>query len=144
VPGQDNSVEENEGTNAIFQNSASAPDIIFPYSVAVYLAQSQGGHGTGTQGNQVLRLINAKSPTVTNTTTGLKQINTNFPYLRDVYNVVRNVSTTGGQTVPTYLQGIFGNGAANTGWLCRNATARGDVRSFGFLPLSSTQCGIAQ
>jgi hypothetical protein len=94
----------------------------------------------------VLRNVNGKSPTVTNTTTGKKSINPNFPYLHEVYNVVRNVAAdpSTSQVVPTYLQAIFGTGAVNTGWICRNATAKADVRSFGFLPLSSTQCGIVQ
>ena len=106
VQGQDDSVEENEGTNAIFTNSATAPDIVFPYSVAVFLAQTQGGHGTGTQGTQALRSVNHVAPTTG--TAPNKTINPTFPYLREVYNVVRNTSTNGGQVVPKYLRPLFG------------------------------------
>lgn len=144
VRGQDDSVEENEGTNTIFKNKTTAPDIIFPYSVAVYLAQTQGGHGTGTQGKQVLRKVNGVSPTVKNKTTGKLRINTNFDYLRFVYNVVRNAAAdpSSSQVVPAYLRGLFGNGTAGSGWLCKNATAKADIASYGFLPTSL--CGTIQ
>ncbi len=139
VQGQDDSVEENEGTNAIF-SSAAAPNIVFPYSVAVYLAQSQGGHGTGTQGKQLLRNVNHVAPTTG--ATGKKIINSTFPYLREVYNVVRNAGRNGGQTVPTYLRPLFGNGSPGTGWICKSATAKSLIQSFGFLP--TNRCGSTE
>lgn len=140
VKGQDDSVEENEGTNAIFKNASTAPDIVFPYSVAVYLAQSQGGHGTGTQGKQVLRNVNHVAPTIG--TAPNKTINSTFPYLREVYNVVRNSSTNGGQIVPNYLRPLFGNGTPGTGWICRSTTAKSLIKSYGFLPTS--RCGSTE
>ncbi|HEY8300360.1 MAG TPA: hypothetical protein VIG48_00540 [Jatrophihabitans sp.] len=140
VQGQDDSVEENEGTNAIFKNKTTAPNVLFPYSVAVYLAQSQGGHGTGTQGKQALRSVNHVAPT-----TGAapnKSINSTFSYLREVYNVVRNTSTNGGQTVPKYLRPLFGNGSPGTGWICKSSTARSLIKSYGFLP--TPHCGSTE
>ncbi|HEY2296732.1 MAG TPA: substrate-binding domain-containing protein [Jatrophihabitans sp.] len=140
VKGLDDSVEENEGTNAIFKNSTTAPDIIFPYSVAVYLAQSQGGHGTGTQGKQVLRNVNHVAPTTG--TAPHKVINSTFPYLREVYNVVRNLSNNGGQTVPKFLRPLFGNGSPGTGWICKSTTAKSLIQSYGFLP--TNRCGSTE
>lgn len=136
VKGQDNSVEENEGTNPIF-TSADAPNIVMPYSVAVYLAQTQGGHGAGTQGALSLRKVNNVFPT--QGTAPTKHISPTFPLTRHVYNVVRNISTTGGRTVPVYLQGIFGHGRG-TGWICTNAKAQADTKSWGFLP--DPNCGV--
>ncbi len=140
VQGQDDSVEENEGANAIFKKTSTAPDIVFPYSVAVYLAQSQGGHGTGTQGKQLLRNINHVAPTTG--TAPHKTINSTFPYLREVYNVLRNSSTNGGQTIPKYLRPLFGNGTPGTGWICKSTTAKSLIQSFGFLPTS--RCGSTE
>lgn len=135
VQGQDNSVEQSEGTNPIFKNPSTSADIVFPYSVADYLAQSQNGHGTGDQGSLVLRSVNGIRPTVTNSSTGKKTINTGFPYLREIYNVVRNsaLHPNRAQVVPKYLRPIFGNGSASTGWICTNATSKADIKSYGFL-----------
>lgn len=140
VKGQDNSVEENEGTNAIF-SSKSGPDIVFPYSIAVYLAQTQNGHGAGQQGR--LKLGNGKTSTGTvipalNGPSGAHQLNPALAQVgltRFVYNVVRNVGTV---HVPTYLQALFGKNSYS-GWLCTNATAQADIRSYGFRTISS--CG---
>lgn len=129
-----NSVEENEGTNAIFK-SASAVNEIFPYSVAVYLAQTVHGHGAGTQGNLKLHSVNGVAPT-TGTGSATK-INPAFPYSRSVYNVVRDNGTT--SHVPTYLRTLLGAGN-DTGWICTNATAQADIASYGFLSLG-TNCG---
>lgn len=130
----DNSVEENEGTNPIFANSNAANEI-FPYSVAVYLAQSVHGHGAGTQGKLKLKSVNAVAPTTgTGTST---TINPAFPYSRSVYNVVRDNGTS--THVPTALQPLLGAGN-NTGYICTNATAKADIASYGFLSLGAN-CG---
>lgn len=147
VQGTDNSVEENEGTNAIFSGTKSQ-DIVFPYSVAVYLAQSVHNHGAGTQGNQVLRSAEqanastgkgaAIAPTTgTGASTKINAALGAAALTRFVYNVVRD---NGASThVPTYLQPLFGKGDAS-GWLCSNATAKADITSYGFNTLSSG-CG---
>jgi ABC-type phosphate transport system substrate-binding protein len=140
VQGQDNSVEQNEGTNAIFSGS-SAPNIIFPYSVAVYLAQTEHNHGTGDQGDLVLRSVDGVAPT---SGSGTKQkINVEFGYVRTVNNVVRNADSSGNTlAVPNYLQRIFGNGNVGSGWLCKSKEGRSDIKSYGFLPYA--QCGELQ
>ncbi len=140
VQGQDDTVEENEGTNAIFKHKSTAKDIVFPYSVAVYLAQSQGGHGTGTQGKQVLQHINHVAPL--SGRAPHRTINSTFPYLREVYNVVRNASKNGGQYVPNYLRPLFGSGKPGTGWICKSSTAKSLIQSYGFLP--TPHCGSTE
>jgi ABC-type phosphate transport system substrate-binding protein len=136
VKGQDNSVEENEGTNAIF-SGADAANIVFPYSVAVYLAQTEHNHGAGDQGSLVLKNVNTKSPTTVSGSGHI--INSNFDYVRDVYNVVRNAGTGSTRAVPGYLQAIFGHGV-RTGWICTNAGP--EIADYGFLPFAN--CGILQ
>ena len=141
VKGQNNTVEENEGTNAIFKKKSTAPDIVFPYSVAVYLAQSQNGHGTGDQGRQVLHRVNGKTPT--KGTKGHLTLNTLFPYSREVFNVVRNATKQANKrVVPQYLRGILGNGKINTGWVCTNAASKADIKSFGFA--LNPRCGVLE
>lgn len=127
----DNSVEENEGTNAIFRNS-NANDEVFPYSVAVYFAQSVYKHGKGNQGNLVLHQVNGVAPVV-----NTKVLNKNFPYTRDVYNVVRDSGTS--THVPAYLQPLLGSGS-NSGYLCTNSKAKGDIKNYGFALLGA-KCG---
>jgi ABC-type phosphate transport system substrate-binding protein len=129
--GQTNTTpEENEGTDPIFHNAATQADVIYPYSVAVYLAQTEHNHGAGNQGNLVLHSVNGTSPTTG--TAPNATINTSFAYLRLVYNVVR-----GSGTVPANLQKLIGTGPG-TGWICTSGSA--DVTSFGFLPLGAN-CG---
>lgn len=137
VQGQDNSVEQNEGTNAIFSGS-SAQNIIFPYSVAVYLAQTVHNHGAGDQGDLTLRNVDGNAPTVG--TGSSEKINVDFGYVRTVNDVVRNADSSGATyKVPTYLQRIFGNGTIGSGWLCKSTKSRSEIKSYGFLPFS--QCG---
>lgn len=128
--GTNTTPEENEGTDPIFSN-ANAADEVFPYSIAVYLAQSEHGHGTGNQGNLVLHSVNSVSPTTG--TAPNATINTSFPFLRLVYNVVR-----GSGAVPANLQALIGTGPG-TGWICTSGSA--DITSFGFLPLGAN-CGV--
>jgi ABC-type phosphate transport system substrate-binding protein len=130
----DNSVEENQGTNAIFSNGNKANEV-FPYSIAVYLAQSVHNHGAGTQGNLKLKSVNGTAPTSgTGTST---TINPAFPYSRSVYNVVRDNGTS--THVPTGLQKLLGSGS-NTGYICTSSTAKSTILDYGFLTLGSN-CG---
>jgi ABC-type phosphate transport system substrate-binding protein len=140
VKGQDNSVEQNEGTNSIF-TGADAPNIVFPYSVAVYLAQTVHNHGAGDQGSLILRKVDGTSPT--SGTGAAKKLNENFGFVRTVNNVVRNANgTSPNYAIPHYLQRLLGNGTVGTGWLCSNEQARSEIRSFGFRPY--TDCGELQ
>lgn len=137
VLGQDNTVEENEGTNVVF-GGANAANVVAPYSVAVNLAQTEHGHGAGDQGNLALHNINGNSPTTG--TAPNSEINPDFDFVRLVYNVLRGAgSDPNNLGVPSYLQGVFGSGAG-TGWICTDPTAQADLDSFGFLSLGEN-CG---
>lgn len=131
-------IEENEGTNAVFSGT-NAPNVVFPYSVAVNLAQTEHGHNStvNNPGNLTLREVAGVLPT-TGTSPNIT-INTAFPsaFLRLVYDVVRTASTT--DHIPAYLDGIFGS----KGWICTNATAKSDIASYGFLSLGAA-CGAVQ
>lgn len=142
VQGQDNTVSQSEGTNAIFQDPTTAPDIVFPYSVADFLAQAQNGHNPGTQGKLVLRRVNGLPPTTGKA--GHKTIAWSFPYLREIYNVVRNAAAhpNAKQLVPKYLRGLFGNGTAGSGWICANKAGIAETKSYGFLP--TQRCGTIE
>lgn len=132
--------EENQGLapSTLFAGSNSK-NLIFPYSAAVYLAQSQNGKGTGNQGNQVLGSAENTSGTVISPTTGTAGALTINPALstvgltRFVYNVVR------GTTIPTYLSSLLGT----SGYLCTNTTAQNDIKAYGFRSIGS-QCGTVQ
>jgi ABC-type phosphate transport system substrate-binding protein len=143
VQGQtSNDVVENEGTNAILKDTSTSKNIVFPYSVAVYLGQSQNGHGTGDQGKMKLRDVNGVSGTTG--PSGKKVIKLTFPYLREVYNVVRNADSSGDTLkIPTYLQPYFGNGTANSGFMC-SSTAKKDATNFGFRAMDASHCGIPE
>ncbi|GIH19837.1 PstS family phosphate ABC transporter substrate-binding protein [Rugosimonospora africana] len=135
VKGQDNTVEENEGDNAIF-SGADAANIVFPYSVAVYLAQTEHNHGAGDQGTMVLKSADGASPTTVDG--GTTVINSDFDLVRLVYNVVRNAGTAAAPAVPSYLQGVFGDGTgAVAGAICNDQSA---ITDFGFLPFAN--CGV--
>ncbi len=143
VKGTDNSVEENEGTNAIFSGSNS-DNIVFPYSVAVYLAQSQNGHDAGAQGNQVLRSAMSGTKAIAPTVGSAGNLTLN-PQLatvgltRFVYNVVRDDGSS--THVPAYLQKIFGNGSGHAyGYVCTSTASKADITSFGFRLLGQA-CG---
>ncbi len=140
VQGLDNSVEENEGTNAIFGrgSSVNTKDIVFPFSVAVYLSETvhNNGDATNNPGPLVLKSVNGVKPT-----TGANAktvINKKFPYIRQVYLVTRNAGTTAKPKVPTYLQALIGNNN-NKGSVCSKTGLADDV-DYGFLSLAG-KCG---
>jgi hypothetical protein len=137
-----NDILQSEGTNPIFQDASTAPDIVFPYSIADWLAQAQNGHNTGLEGDMILRRVSGVSPTTGKAPKAV--LNANFPFLREIYNVVRNAAAdpSSAQVVPKYLQPIFGNGTANSGWICKNATNKADIKSYGFL--TTTRCGTIE
>ena len=137
-------VEANEGTDPVFSGTNSQ-DLVFPYSVGVYLAQSQDGFSPGTQGNQTLQsVLRPGSPPVavvpTAGTAPHKVINpvlATVGLLRTLYNVVRNTGTS--THVPSYLQPLLGT-ASDTGYLCTNPTAQADITNYGFRTLGAA-CG---
>ncbi|MGA5817145.1 PstS family phosphate ABC transporter substrate-binding protein [Kitasatospora sp. NPDC094028] len=128
--------EENEGTNTALND----PNVVFPYSVAHYLGQTVGGHGTAPDlpGNLTLRNVQISGTTLTPVTNN--QIDATFAdsqFGRVVYNVFRDAEWTATDAHGQALQAIFGP----SGWLCNDTVAGNDLASYGFLALPS--CGAA-
>jgi ABC-type phosphate transport system substrate-binding protein len=140
-------LEENEGTNTIFNNA----NVIVPYSVGKWLAQEYRSapvgkkpkRGQNTFGNAVngflgLNSINGTKPTVG---TGSRQvINTRFApaYFRFLYDVVRWASTP--THIPANLEAFFNPASARIkGYICSNATAKAAITAYGFL--NTPLCG---
>ena len=150
----DNTLEENEGVApSLNMNKAN---VIFPFSVGKYLAEryhsascgsitacaanpskctptsKQNLFGCNTRGNMNLNMINSTNPTVpfplTNTTTNAVTNSAFTPtFTRFLFEVVNSPEFS----IPTYLQPYF----SSTGWVCTNATAKTDLKNYGFIPL---------
>lgn len=123
-------VQENEGTDT----RLAGPNTLAPYSVSKYIAQVYNHHDDK-HGSEVLKKINNSAPTKG---TGVNTvINSSFPtkFQRLLYDVVRN-SQYNASASP--LKAIFGP----TGWVCTNAKAQTDLKSYGILPLGAG-CGQA-
>jgi ABC-type phosphate transport system substrate-binding protein len=127
--------EENEGTDAVYTDV----NAMVPYSAAHYIGQVYGGHASGSDapGNLSLRTVDTINP-ITSTNT-LNSAYTSTNYGRTVYNVFRAAEWNGASTNPA-LQAIFGN----KGWVCTNATAQADIKSYGFLPLTGFNCAAVK
>ncbi|MFD8322232.1 substrate-binding domain-containing protein [Kitasatospora purpeofusca] len=126
-------VQENQGTDPIL-NDANA---VVPYSAAHYIGQVYNGHSSGSDaaGNLTLRSIDGISPI--DATNGLAKAFTDTSFGRVVYNVVREANWNATDTQGTALRAIFGT----TGWVCKNATAAADIKSYGFRALPTGACG---
>ena len=157
----DNTLEENEGVDpSLNMNTA---DVIFPFSVGKWIAQTFHSASCGTNaqcfanesgctptattnlfgcnlhGTMVLDSINGTKPT---TGSGSKTtINPLFTptFTRPLFEVVN--ATEG--TIPANLAPLFGP----TGFTCTNATAKTDLKNYGFLVLpagtAAGDCGHA-
>jgi len=127
-------VQENEGTNAVFKGT-NAPNVMVPYSISKYLAQTVHNHGAGDQGTLKLKNISGVAPIVSN------KINTAFPaaFQRLVYNVVRTqggvAGTIGTGSAGVDLKTIF----SSTGYICKSGAAV--IADYGFNTLPAAQCG---
>jgi len=165
-------LQQDEGVNKAFAKNPQ--DVIFPYSVGDYIAQdfhsakcfnkactaaTSGTHqgelcfptgkknlfGCNIHGTMQLNEVNSTAPTTPFPPTSAATINPSFaPTLqRILFEVVKNPNTTG-FGIPTYLQPLFGP----AGYLCTNATAKTDLKHYGFLLLptgtSAGDCGFAQ
>lgn len=128
--------EENEGTNAIFTGT-HGPNIVYPYSAAVYAAQVFNGHGAGTQGTLTIRNIDGVSPVTTSGTPRTENPSFNSSYQRIVYNVIR---TAAKGTTTTADGSVYADLVGPAGWECTNTTAQTDLKSYGF-GLLGTACG---
>nr|BFD92489.1 substrate-binding domain-containing protein [Kitasatospora sp. Xyl93] len=122
--------QENQGSDPALADA----NAVVPYSVAHYVGQVYYGQGSGAdvQGPLTIRNVDGVAGGPVDTTA--KTISSAFaatPYARVVYNVFRDADWTSNAT----LRAVFGKG----GWICANGAA--DIKSFGFLPLSSFACG---
>ena len=126
-------VEEHDGTAV--STDAAAYD---PFSIAQYISQQNPTHNPRVHG-AVLQDINGAAPFNTAGTPS-SGLNTNFPILRNVYDVVKlSRLTTAGDPIDTLF-----NGVGST--ICKQ---RAIITSFGFALMSSTvfndlTCGTIQ
>jgi ABC-type phosphate transport system substrate-binding protein len=155
-------VQQNEGVDPLLKT----PQAVVPYSVAKYIAQKfhsahclnsgctpngsgvvctptagQNQFGCNLHGTLKLNSINGIAPT-TGTGTGTT-INTSFAatsYGNPISDVVRYDSTTPDH-IPAYLERLYATASAATpGWVCSSATAKADLKHYGYL--LSPLCGI--
>ncbi|HEY5396223.1 MAG TPA: hypothetical protein VIL16_12580 [Trebonia sp.] len=115
-------VEEHDGTAV-----STDPVGYGPFSIAQYISQQNPTHNPRFHG-AVLREINGVSPFVTAGTPS-SGLNTAFPVLRNVYDVVKLSRLT---TASDPIDGLF-NGVGST--IC---SQRSIIRSFGFGLMSAT------
>jgi phosphate transport system substrate-binding protein len=155
-------VQQNEGVDP----QLNSPQVIFPYSVAKWIAQKfhsahclnagcapngsgvvctpaagQNQFGCDLHGTLKLGSINGTAPT-TGSGTGTT-INPGFSatFLNPIYDVVRFDATTPDH-IPAYLEPIYAAASAATpGWACSSATAKADLKHYGYL--LSPLCGAA-
>jgi hypothetical protein len=115
-------VEEHDGTAV-----STDPAGYGPFSIAQFISQQNPTHNPRVHG-AVLQEINSISPFVTAGTPS-SGLNTGFPVLRNVYDVVKLSRLT---TASDPIDGLF-NGVGST--IC---SQRSIIRSFGFGLMSST------
>jgi ABC-type phosphate transport system substrate-binding protein len=162
VSNDNNTLEQNEGVNPVLQT----PEAIWIYSVGQYIGQryhstactnsgctasppctpvgGKNAFGCDLRGTYVLKEINGIAPTTGKGTSTV--INTSFPstFLRTLYEVVPYDSNTSdhipgsesGAPGGVNLEALFGA----SGWACTSATAKADIKNYGFVPLST--CGL--
>jgi phosphate transport system substrate-binding protein len=123
------SVEEHDGSAL-----ASDPNGIAPISIAKWLAMSNGVVSPDVRHGDILQAIGGVAPVVSG------NLNTSFPVVREVYNVMSFNEVTSGQSgFSPVLAGLFaGSGSA----LCQS-TFSIEQEGFGALPSPSTpdNCG---
>jgi ABC-type phosphate transport system substrate-binding protein len=157
----DNTLQENEGVAPSLNTNKS--NVIFPFSVAKYIAEKfhsascgtisqcntapENCHPTGTQnkfgcnthGTMNLNKINGTAPTLGSG--GSTRINPAFTttFTRLVFDVVNAPQGT----VPASMAKYFGP----AGFTCTNTTAKNDIKKYGFLVLpagtTAGHCGAA-
>jgi ABC-type phosphate transport system substrate-binding protein len=122
--------QENQGTDPVLNDV----DAVVPYSVAHYISQVFGGHGTATDapGSLTLRNVNGVAPlNASNTINGPFAASA---YGRVVYNVVRASAWNTAGAYSTALKSVF----SSTGWICTHPAT---ITNYGFLALPSAACG---
>ena len=163
--GTANAPAENEGVSKYLRG----PDVIFPYSVASYLAQayhsanclkpsctrvggvsckprkSQNRFGCDRHGRLVLHLINKTRPALPFPLPSAARCQKACPRLNPkfsrafVSNLFVVVRWTKGTT--RNLPAYLEALLGPSGWLCRSATARADLGDYGFAPLPQAKAG---
>jgi hypothetical protein len=161
----DDTLQENEGVAPSLNTNPA--NVIFPFSVAKYIAEkfhsascgtisacfakpnnchptaTQNLFGCNTHGTMLLNRINNTSPTVGSG--GNTKVNPKFTstFTRFVYDVVDNPPGVTKPVVPPAIAKYFGP----TGFSCTNTTAKNDLKKYGFLvlPPGTTlgHCGAA-
>jgi hypothetical protein len=136
--------EENEGTDAIFNNGVTgvnSNDVVFPYSAAVFAAQADNGHSTTTQqpDNLTIRNLdsNANGPIVVKGANHVANANFSSSFVRFVYTIVRTAAVGSSTTDDGNVYADLVN--SKTGWFC-SAAAQADQASYGFATLGAF-CG---
>jgi ABC-type phosphate transport system substrate-binding protein len=136
-----NSVQENEGTNALLNNAAA----IVPYSVGSWLAQkyhsaacgktpttTQNKFGCNADGVLVLKKINGTVPFINAGTARTPNYVTNpgfsATFIRTLYDVVRYNASAANHIDPR--EATF---FATNGFFCSNATAKTAIKAYGFM-----------
>jgi len=154
------SVQQNEGVDPVLKS----PQVIFPYSVAKWIAQKfhsaaclnssctpdangvvckpvagQNQFGCNLHGTLKVNSINGTAPTAG--TGKATTINPNFSatFINPIFDVVRYDATTPDH-IPAYLERLYASASAATpGWVCSSATAKADLKHYG--DLLSPLCG---
>jgi hypothetical protein len=138
-------VEENEGTNPVFNTSDNpdAADVIFPYSGGDYVCYNDTKACQATQfgtefdsGSLVLGDIAGTAPltgTAPNQTINVSSFDSTFD--RGLY--VDFISSGTGSDIPTYLQALLGTGTKGSGWICKSGGS--DLTKYGFA--TTKNCG---
>jgi hypothetical protein len=122
------SVQEHDGSAL-----ASDPNGIAPISIAKWLAMSNGVVTPDVRHGDVLQPVGGTQPVVSG------NLNTSFPIVREVYNVMSFAAVTSGAGNNAVQSGLFaGTGSA----LCQSAFTI-EEEGFGLLPSAATpdQCG---
>ncbi|MFD8323696.1 substrate-binding domain-containing protein [Kitasatospora purpeofusca] len=107
-------------------------DVVFPYSVGVYIDQVYRGHGTAVEspGPLTLRSVNAIAPVDT-----AHNINAPFlatPYSRLLWHIFRSAEYTSANAHGIALRSVFGP----QGWICAHPAV---IVAYGFVPIAN--CG---
>lgn len=127
---RNNTIQEHDGRVLTYDFATNKADIV-PFSIAQYVAQTNSGKTIGgvtvdvedRRGSAVLGRVNGVVPT-----TGTAQapvLNTSFPILRDVYNVVPTHDIEGGAPDATIVNTFVGATSA----VCQQSAV---IQAFGF------------
>ncbi|MFE7486602.1 substrate-binding domain-containing protein [Kitasatospora sp. NPDC057541] len=121
---------ENRGTDPLLDD----PNVVFPYSVGVYLDQVYRGHGTTVEapGSLTLRGVNGIAPVVFTSVVGINPAFAATPFGRVVWNVVRTADFNNTGARGTAVRAVF----SRDGWICAHGSA---ITARGFSPIPD--CG---